>query len=131
MEASGEFTVTSWQEDAYDEPAEGGKLTRAQIGQDWTGDLAGTATITSLMAYAPDGGTARFVGLQRMSGTLGGREGTFVLESSGDFDGEVARASLRVLPGSGTGGLAGLTGEGSYEAPLGPSGTYRLTYDLG
>lgn len=127
-QAKGTFEVTAWDEDAYDEQA-GGKLTRATITQKWSGDLAGTASIGLLSAYATDG-TARFLGYQRMSVALDGREGTFVIESSGTFDGEVARADLRVVEGSGTGDLEGITGTGSYEAPHGPSGTYVLDYVL-
>ena len=124
-QATGGFEVRGWDEQPWDEPAEGGKLTRAEVTIEYTGDVDATATIQWLMAYAPDS-TARYVGLQRMTGTVAGRPGTFVLESSGDFAGGVARGVLIVVPGSGTGELAGLTGQGTFEAPQGSSGTYRL-----
>lgn len=129
-EASGEFQVASWQEEPFDERDGAGKLTHARIAQTFTGDLAADATIQMLMAFAPDGQSARYVGMQRMVGTLGGREGTFVLESAGRYADGVARIDLTVVDGSGTGGLAGLTGTGSAEAPMGSTGTYRLSYDL-
>jgi hypothetical protein len=128
-EATGGFENTSWDEQPFDERPEAGKLTRAAVGQRFTGDLTATATIQWLMAYRPDG-TAEFVGIQRMAGTLGGREGTFVLESRGSFDGGVAKGTLTVITGSGTGGLAGLTGQGTFEAAKGPTGTYTLSYRL-
>lgn len=128
--ASGEFTLTSWNEDTVTEWENGGKLTRASVAQDVSGDVTGTASTEWLMCYGADG-TARYVGLQRVEGTLAGRDGSFVLESSGEFDGGVARGTLRVVPGSGTGGLAGVTGEGKFEAPHGPTATFTLDYDLG
>ena len=128
--ATGEFENTSWDEESFDERPGAGKLSRAAVTQKFTGDLTATATIQWLMAYRPDG-TAEFVGVQRMDGGLGGREGTFVLESRGAFDGGVAKGRITVVPGAGTGGLAGLTGEGTFEAAKGPSGTYTLDYDLG
>ena len=131
MQASGQSEVTGWDEQAYEEPAEGGKLTRAAISQRWTGAFTGSCEAVSLMAYAPDGATARYAGYQRMDGTLDGKRGTFVVEAVGTFDGSVARSTLRIVPGSGTGELAGLTGEGTFEAPVGPTGTYTLDYDLG
>jgi hypothetical protein len=129
-EAAGEFRVESWEEQPWDEREGAGKLTHARIAQAFSGDLAATATIQMLMAFAPDGQSARYVGVQRMDGTLGGREGTFVLESSGTYADGVARIDFTVVEGSGTGDLAGLTGSGSAEAPMGSTGTYRLTYDV-
>jgi hypothetical protein len=52
------------------------------------------------------------------------------LQSIGGFDGKVARADVTVVPGSGTGELAGLRGTGTAEVPMGTSGSYTLDYDL-
>jgi hypothetical protein len=127
--ANGTFELSGWDEQPVAE-WDGGKVTRASVTQTVTGDVTGAATTEWLMCYAADG-TARYVGLQRVEGALAGREGSFVLESSGEFADGVARGSLRVVPGSGTGGLAGLTGEGKLEAPHGPTATFGLDYDLG
>lgn len=129
-EVSGEFTVTSWQEDPWDERDGAGKLTHARITQRFSGELDAEATIQMLMAYAADGESAEYVGVQRMDGALDGRKGTFVLRSGGRYADGVARIDLTVVEGSGTGDLAGLTGSGSAEAPMGSTGTYRLVYDL-
>lgn len=127
---TGEFQNQSWEEQPFDERAEAGKLTYARVGQAYTGAVEATATIGWLMAYRLDG-TARFVGVQRMDGSVDGHKGTFVLESNGDFDGGMARGVLRVVAGSGTGDLAGIAGEGTFEAAHGPTGTYTLDYTLG
>jgi len=116
--ATGEFEIQSWNEDTYQELKNGGKLTRATVTQAFTGDLSGAGDVQWLMSYQEDG-TARFVGLQQFEGSMGGRDGSFVAESRGDFDGGAASGTLAVLPGSGTGGLAGLRGDGRFEAQTG------------
>ena len=128
--AEGTFTLTSWDEATYEELADGAKLTRARITQDFHGALEATGGWDALMCYRADG-TADYVGLQRLVGRLAGRSGSFVLETQGIFDGTQARTAWRVLPGSGTDELRGLRGEGSSAAPHGPNGTYALDYDIG
>ena len=103
-----------WDEQPYDE-REGVKLARASVTQAYHGDIEGEAALEYLMAYRTDG-AASFVGLERVVGRIGGRSGSFVLQSSGVWRDGTARAEQVVVPGSGTGELRGLRGEGSYEA---------------
>ena len=128
--AKGEFELTGWNENPYVTIDEKRKLTRASVTQDFRGDVSGTGAVEWLMSYQPDG-TARFVGLQRIEGSVGGEHGSFVLETVGDFDGTVASGSWSVIDGSGTGSLATLQGRGSFRAPHGPKATYELEYSLG
>ena len=128
--ANGEFELTGWNEDTYLEPEDGRKLTRASVTQDFRGDITGTGSVEWLMSYRPDG-TAHFVGLQRIEGKLGKESGSFVVESIGDFDGKVAKGQLAVVPGSGTGDLDGIQGEGSFSAPMGSKASYSLDYKIG
>jgi hypothetical protein len=125
--ATGAFKVASWNEEPYWESGAGTKLTRAQVGQTFEGDVTGRGEVEWLMSYADDG-TARFVGLGRVDGTLAGRDGSFVVESIGDFDGALAAGTWSVVPRSATGGLAGLTGEGRFEAPIGSEASFTLDY---
>ncbi|MBV9337125.1 MAG: DUF3224 domain-containing protein [Solirubrobacterales bacterium] len=125
---TGGFHVESWSEDAYDE-RDARRLTRASVTQRFDGDIAGEGTAQWLMAYQPDG-TARFVGLQLVDGVLAGRRGTFVLETTGQFDGQRARWEATVLAGSSTGELADLTGTGRFEAPHGSEASYELEVEL-
>jgi Protein of unknown function (DUF3224) len=127
-DAKGEFNVTKWDEQTYEE-LESGKLTRAEIGADLTGDLAGTARVVWLMSYRSDG-TAQYVGYLNVNGTLGGRSGGFVVSSSGDFDGELAAGPWTIIDGSGYGELSGITGAGAFHSPHGGTATYRLSYQL-
>ncbi len=69
--AEGPFQLTSWDEHTYEELDGGGMLTRARIGQDFSGDLEATSRSEVLLCYRADG-TACFTGLQRVSGRISG-----------------------------------------------------------
>jgi len=126
--AQGSFSITSWDEQPYEERDAGAKLTRASVTQAFTGDLEGEGAVQWLMSYRPDG-TAAFVGLQVIRGTVGGRTGSFVVQDTGTFDGGIARGTWSVVPGSGDGELEGIAGQGGFEA--GEQATYTLDHDLG
>jgi hypothetical protein len=127
--ATGTFKYESWDENPYAQTGEGGKLTRASVKQRFAGDLEGEGSVEWLMAYRPDE-TAHFVGLQHVAGSLAGRSGEFVLETSGTFDGKTAEAEWRVIPGTGTGELEGLRGSGGFSAPHGPEAAITLDYEF-
>jgi hypothetical protein len=125
---NGSFELASWDEDTYEEMDDGAKLTRASVTQTFSGDVTGDGAAQWLMAYRPDG-TAHFVGLQRITGTVIDRKGAVVLETIGDFDGKVATWTATVVPGSGSGDLQGLTGAGKFEAPMGSKASFELDFD--
>jgi hypothetical protein len=125
----GTFEVTGWDEKTFDELDGKGKMTRARIAQDYSGDLEGQGTWDLLMCYREDG-TAVFTGFGKVTGRIGGRSGSFVLQSQGDFDGAAARSEWSVITGSGTGDLKGVGGKGTSAAPHGSTGTYELSLDL-
>ena len=75
-EASGEFTITGGEEEAYSERGPG-KLTRAGGTQDFSGDIEGKGRVEWLMCYLADG-TAEYVGMQEIEGAVQGRKGSFV-----------------------------------------------------
>lgn len=128
--ATGSFTVASWDEDTYQQLDDDAKLTRTTVTFRLEGDLAGEARWDSLMCYRPDG-TAVYTGIQHVTGTLDGAEGSFVVRADGEFaDGE-ARSNWQVIEGSATGALAGLTGNGSSFATANPPGTFEFDYTLG
>lgn len=128
MELTGSFTVTSWDEEPYLEGPGERKLSRATVSQDFEGDLVGSGSVQWLMCYAPDG-TARFVGLQHVEGSVGARRGSFVVETVGEFDGSEASGTWTVVPGSGTDDLAAVTGRGGFQAPMGSTASYELSIE--
>jgi hypothetical protein len=99
------------------------------VSKTFTGDIEGEGQVEYLMMYRGDG-SATFVGLERVSGRIGGRSGTFVLQRTGVFEGGQARETYAVVPGSGTGELAGLLGEGSSAVGHGSEHPFTLTYQL-
>src|SRR5690348_15747599 len=110
MQATSTFKIQSWDESPYVEH-DGTKLTKTSVTQTFEGDMSGSASLESLSFYRPDD-TAEIVGLQRFEGALDGKQGTFVLRGESTFDGREAKGRLTVVPGSGTGELAGLSGSG-------------------
>jgi hypothetical protein len=119
------FEVTEWNEEPFDDEAAAAKVTSAKVSKTYAGDIEGTSFTEWLMAYDEDG-TAVFVGLERISGCVGGKSGSFVLRHTGQFEGGAATADLQVVKGSGSGELAGISGNGDFVAD--PSG--RVNLDL-
>ena len=128
--ANARFAITSWDEKPYGEGADLPKLSRAAVTKSFTGDIAGEGHVEYLMMYRADG-SATFVGLERVVGRLAGKEGSFVLRRVGVFENGVARESYSVVPGSGTGELQGLRGEGTSAVGHGSEHPLTLTYDWG
>ena len=127
---TGIFKIEGWDESAYSEQEDGRKLTQASVKQSFTGDIEGEGSVEWLMCYRPDQ-TAEFVGLQRIDGRLGGRSGSFVLlQTDGSFDGTEAKGQLSVVPGSGTGELSGLRGQGQFSAPRASEASMTLDCDF-
>jgi hypothetical protein len=54
-----------------------------------------------------------------------------MLQTDGTFDGKVAKGTLTIVPGSGTDELAGLSGSGEFNAPMGGEPSSELEYELG
>lgn len=79
--AVGEFHLTGWDERPYKED-DLGKLTHASVTQDFTGDIEGKGRAEWLMCYRSDG-TADFVGLHEIEGTIDDQSGSFVVTSIG------------------------------------------------
>jgi hypothetical protein len=126
LHAEATFTIKSWDEKPVHEIEGGGKLTRASVTKVYEIDLAGKGTVEFLMAYRTDG-SANFVGMERVVGHLGDRSGSFVLQSSGTYENDVAKAQWFVVPGSGTGNLRGLKAEGS--SAVGHEERHRWAFD--
>jgi hypothetical protein len=129
--AMAKFTIEGWDEKPYAELEDGGKLTKASVKQALSGDIEGEGAVEWLMCYRPDQ-TADFVGLQRITGRIGARAGSFVAaQTDGTFDGKEARGALSVVPGSASGELEGLRGSGEFRAPRGGEASISLDYEIG
>jgi hypothetical protein len=121
------ITVHSYEPAVYDQPAAGPALTRIHVEEEFSGDISGTGVVEFLQA-APASGPASFAGIERVTGELAGRSGTFLLQDQGVVEENVVSGQWFVIPGSGTGDLAGLRGEGGFRAELGKNADVYLDY---
>jgi len=127
--ANARFVIKAWDEKPYGEGLGLPKLTRATVTKTFTGDLEGEGQVEYLMVYRGDG-SATFVGLERVVGRLAGRTGSFVLQRTGVFEGGQAKEAYTVVPGSATGDLPGLRGDGSSAVGHGAEHPFTLNYEL-
>jgi hypothetical protein len=125
--ANAVITVQTYEPSTYDEAASGPALTRIHVSESFAGDIEGAGVVEFLQAARADG-SASFVGIERVTGKLAGREGTFLLQDAGTVEGSLVSGDWFVIPGSGTGQLSGLRGEGGFSANLGEGAKVHLDY---
>lgn len=107
--ASGTFDVKVTPQ-ATDDKAEGAVLGRMSIDKQFHGELEAASKGEMLTAGTAVKGSAGYVAIERVSGTLQGRKGTFALQHSGTMTRGAQQLTITVVPDSGTGELTGLTG---------------------
>jgi predicted flavoprotein YhiN len=107
MTATGPFTVKLEPQEMLAEYPLLGRLT---INKEFHGDLTGTSVGQMLSARTAIPNSAGYVAIEQVTGTLHGREGSFVLQHSSNMVRGEAQQSVTVVPDSGTGQLEGLTG---------------------
>lgn len=127
--ANARFAIKAWDEKPYSEAPDRPRLTRASVTKTYTGDIEGEGQVEYLMMYRSDG-SATFVGLERVIGRMGGKTGSFVLQRTGIFEGGQAKESYLVIPGSATGDLQGLRGDGSSAVGHGMEHPFTLSYEF-
>jgi hypothetical protein len=102
-------------------------LMQVHIRETFTGDIDGDSTVRALELQRDDK-SASLVSMQRFRGKLAGRQGTFVLQGSEIVENGKIKATWFVVPGSGTGDLSGLRGEGGFEGGFGKGSDGWLDY---
>jgi hypothetical protein len=127
VNASAPFSNDRYDEEAYGE-AEGVEVSRVHISRTFTGDLEGSSTAEILIARSERGGG--YTGQDLVTGSLGGKTGSFVIQHSGIMGPEGVSNSGTIVPGTGTGELEGITGEGTLLADEEGNHTLTLDYEL-
>jgi Protein of unknown function (DUF3224) len=127
--AHARFAIKNWEERPYSEGKDLPRLTRASVAKTFTGDIEGDGQVEYLMMYRDDG-SATFVGLERIVGRIGGKTGSVVLQRTGVFEGGQAKETYSVVPGSATGELRGLRGDGTSAVGHGMEHPFVLDYEL-
>ena len=107
--ATGTFEVKLNPLDSYDK-ADDSPMRRMSIDKQFHGDLEATSKGEMLSAGTAVKTSAGYVAIERVSGTLNGRNGTFVLQHNGIMNRGTPQLTVTVVPDSGTGELVGLSG---------------------
>jgi hypothetical protein len=126
--AKGEFVV-KMQPLAMEGQSEGSKLGRNSIDKTISGGLVATTAGQMLSAMTDVKGSAGYVAIERVDGALHGKKGTFVLQHTGTMNRGAPGLSVTVVPDSGTGDLAGLSGDFKIIIANGKH-SYEFTYSL-
>ena len=95
---------------AADEGTDTGGFGRLSLDKTFNGDLAATSKGQMVGAFTAVEGSAGYVALERVTGSLNGRRGTFILQHSGSMTRGTQTIIVTVVPDSGTDELAGLAG---------------------
>jgi hypothetical protein len=95
---------------ATDDVLAGTEIGRFSLVKQYHGDLEATAKGLMLSAGDPKSGNAGYVAIEQVTGTLGGHTGSFALQHFGAMQGGSFKLTVEVVPGSGTGELAGIGG---------------------
>lgn len=123
--AEGRFDITRSAEPPYD-TNEGATLGRSRFDKRFEGSLNATSVVHMIAAMSNVKGSAGYVAIERVVGTLDGRAGSFVLQHSGVMDRGVASLSVTVVPDTATGALTGLRGQMSIDTS---GGDHRYVFD--
>ena len=124
--AKAKITVQSSEAQPYDQTASPA-LMEIHLTETFTGDIEGESPVRALQVLRDDH-SASLVSVQRFSGKLGGRQGTFVLQGQEIVENGKIKATWFVVPGSGTADLSGMRGEGGFEGDFGKGSDGTLDY---
>ncbi|MBC7988731.1 MAG: DUF3224 domain-containing protein [Luteimonas sp.] len=109
QQAKGEFDVNRTSAPALD-GGDGTAIGHNRFDKRFHGPLDATSVVQMLMVGTEVPGSAAYVAIERIAGTLDGRGGSFHLQHNGTMARGAASLSVTVVPDSGTGALAGLSG---------------------
>jgi hypothetical protein len=126
-QAKGEFEVRRNMEPACD-MGDGVEAGHFRFDKQFSGPLQATSVVHMLAVGTPVDGSAGYVAIERLSGTLEGRSGSFFMLHNGVMDRGTPSLSLSVVPDSGSDGLAGLSGRMAIDIV---DGKHYYTFDYG
>ena len=128
-QVSGPFEVKLAPQDMSAVAASSG-LGRMSLDKRFHGALEGISTGEMIAFRSPVNGSAGYVAMERVQGTLDGRAGSFVLQHSSTMNRGAPSQSITVVPDSGTEALTGLSGRMLIDIAPGGAHSYRFEYSL-
>lgn len=127
---SGTCTTKLWQKDEYSRVDGGPDLVVAEKESTFEGGIQGESVVRYSFVQMRDG-SKPFAGHMRISGRIGDRVGSFVVEDNGTSGPRGSNSTWKIVAGSASGDLVGLSGEGTWEWEKGKSyETYTLSYEF-
>lgn len=129
MKVTGEFSVSLKPLDSYAVGQDGINLGRMSLDKTFRGELTATSKGEMLSALTSVNGSAGYVAIEQVVGSLSGKSGSFVLQHFGIMDKGKDRLILEVVPDSGTAELQGLSGKMAIIIKEGKH-FYEFEYDL-
>ena len=115
---------------AQDDKSEDPLLNRMTLDKHYQGDIEATGKGQMLTAGTDVKGSGAYVAIEKVTGTLGGRTGSFVLRHSGTMTRNTPQLTITVVPDSGTGELKGITGKMAINIAADGKHSYDLEYTL-
>lgn len=128
MIVKGSFELTMHPEPPYD-TVEGVTLARIRFDKRFAGPLEGTSEVNMIGARTTIEGSAGYVAIERVTGALVGKRGSFVLMHTGLMTRGTPSLAVVIVPDSGTGELTGIFGTMKIVNEGGKHG-YELDYEL-
>ena len=128
MQAKGEFEVTRIPQQELDIGGDA-SVGHSRFDKRFHGPLQATSVVHMLAGMSPVQGAGAYVAIERIEGTLDGREGSFFAQHNGVMDRGTPSLALAVVPDTGTGQLSGLRGRMAIEIVDGKH-FYTLDYEL-
>jgi len=113
-----------------EDQSEDASLSRLLLEKQYHGDLDATAKGEMMTAGAPAKGTGGYVAMEKVTGTLNGRTGSFVLQHSGTMTNNSRELTITIVPESGTGQLEGIAGKMTIKIAADGKHSYDLEYTL-
>ncbi|SFK24462.1 MULTISPECIES: DUF3224 domain-containing protein [Amycolatopsis] len=120
------FTMKTWDEKIVDGPEDGPRFAHAHCTFDYQGLIEGSSVCDYLLYYPGEGPAP---GFERITGSVDGRKGSFVIRHEVGYSAHGVRGTFTVVPGSGTGELTGLSGVGTIEGAS-ETMSYTFAYQL-
>ncbi|ANM29322.1 hypothetical protein ABI59_06515 [Acidobacteria bacterium Mor1] len=125
---SGEFDIQLEPRD-WDHQEEDGRFSRLAMTKTFRGSLVGSSSGQMLAWGGPPSPSGAYVAIERFSGTLQGRDGSFVLQHRGVMGADGQTLEVTIVPESGTGDLEGIEGTMTIQRE-GSQHRYELDYRL-
>ena len=108
---------------------DGVTLNRNVVRKEFAGDMTGTSEAQMLAAFTATPGSAGYVAIEHFTGSVAGKSGSFVLQHSGVMDKGDAQLTVTIVPDSGSGELAGISGTMTLDNDEGRH-SYVLEYEI-